>query len=376
MILSLPLLLPACSAVGPRTTDGPGADGSGYLAFESRSLLAAPTDGDAGLLQGRIEAGSAEQVLRYNASYSLQSDALIQSLAADEYSNGSVPAELGRQSLRQELKLELPAALGAPVQIDVHNQQDLRWSFNGEARSDSQRAQLQWKPDFLALDLHWAPPRDVTVSGQALDCHLQANLRLSSLPMIEDSDLALDVSGQTCRIHAPARGVVGLAARSEALAWRWGRVLDNRLRLQRVSPEWQDFGLPAVEPAYELGLKQTLSRSGWQLGLDMAWRQVDQATVPEPVSTPARWAMNVMLSRDLGWVGLTARWLHANDPLWFVPLASPVERERLSLLLDFSKWLAQVLPDLDGKMSASLEHIEDARGVDDNQVKWNVQLTW
>ncbi len=327
-------------------------------------------------MQGRIEAGSAKKRLQYNASYLLKSDLLAYSLAGHGDESTALPAELGRQSLRQELKLELPMALGAPIQVDIHNQQDLRWSFNGEARADRQRAHLYWKPDFLALDVHWSPLREATVSGRPQHCFLQANLRLPSLVPVDDIDAALDLSGQSCRIHAPARGVVGLTTRSEALAWRWGEVLDNGLRLKRVLPEWQNFGKEAAEPAYEVGFKQTLSRSDWQLGLDMAWRQVDQHASRDPLSIPSRWAMDVMLRRELGLVALTARWLHANDPLWFVPLASPVERERLSLLIDFSHWLARKLPELDARMSASWEHIEDARGVDDNQVNWNVQLTW
>jgi hypothetical protein len=110
--------------------------------------------------------------------------------------------------------------------------------------------------------------------------------------------------------------------------------------------------------------------------VDMAWRQFDQSTVREAHATPSNWAVDLMLRRELGWVALSARWLHASDPLWFLPLASPVERERLSLLLDFSQWLVGKLPYIEADMSASWDHVEDARGVDDNQFKWNLMLTW
>ncbi len=372
LIATLPLLLAACSTVGSRAGDQPAADANAYVAFDSSSRLAVPADRDAGLLAGRIEAGSAEQRMRYNVAYRLESDVLTQSLMGET----GVPAELGRQSVRQEINLELPPALGAPIQINMLNQQDLQWSFNGDARTDSQRAQLHWQPDHFVFDLRWTPPDVVRVSNHPMGCYVQANLHLPKLPMAKDHAMAMDVSGQACEVHAPARGVVGLAARHEGMAWRWGDGFDSTLRLKRVQPSWQEIGAPEIEPAYEVGLSQGLSLAGWEMGLDMAWRQVDQTEPRESLSAPARWAMNFMLERDLGLVALKARWLYANDPLWFVPLASPVERERLSLLLDFSKWLANKLPGMEARMSASWEQVEDARGVDDHQVQWNVELTW
>ena len=365
-----------CASVSPRSDDAVESGAVGHVAFDSSSVLALTGEPDDGLLHSQVEAASAEERLSYTASYSLQSSVLAQSQLGEEDSEPVLPAELGRQSLRQQLHLALPSSLGAPVSIDIHNQQDLRWTFNGEARAETRLAHLQWKPKLLALDLRWTPPRDVVMDAQPLDCQVQANLRLPKLPVPTHTEAALDLSGRGCQVRAPARGVDGLHLQSHGLAWRWGEDLNNRVRVRRVVPQWQAYGLSEVNPAYEVGLMHRRSLSGWQLGLDMAWRQFDQGTTRETYATPSNWAVDLMLRRELGLVALSARWLHASDPLWFLPLASPVERERLSLLLDFSQWLVEKLPQIEANMSASWDHVEDARGIDDNQFKWNLLLSW
>lgn len=344
------------------------------MAFDSSTALTGGRDDK--LLRSEVEAASAEERLSYTASYSLRSGMLAQGLLGESESDAAMPAELGRQSLRQQVQLALPSSMGAPVRIDFHNQQDLLWTFNGEARAETRLAHLQWKPSLLALDLRWTPPRDVVMDAQPLDCQVQADLRLPKLPLPIDAEAALDLSGRGCWVRAPGRGIDGLQMQSHGLAWHWGEGLNNRIRLRRVVPQWQAYGLSELEPAYEFGLMHRRSLSGWQLGLDMAWRQFDENVVREAQATPSNWAVDLMLRRELGLVALSARWLHANDPLWFLPLASPVERERLSLLLDFSQWLVEKLPQIDANMSASWDHVEDARGVDDNQFKWNLLLTW
>lgn len=365
-----------CATVEPRPGNQAETAPDTYLAFKSNSLLAAPDNRDTGLFEGEIEAGGADNRLRYSARYLLHSDLLAQTLAAAANGSGGVPAELGRQSLQQEFHLDLPPALGAPIRINMRNQHDLRWSFNGEARSDSQLALLQWQPEHFALNLRLSPRVAAQVGRPLLDCFVQAKLHLPALPVARGHDMVMDMSGQACHVHAPARGIVGLAARSEALAWHWSGVLDSSLQVKRVMPAWQELGAPDIDPAYELGLSKSLAQSNWNLGVDLAWRQIREPKGQDAMATPSRWAMNFMLGRNLGRVALKARWLRANDPLWFVPLASPVERERLSLLLDFSRWLAARLPDMDANMSASWEQVEDAQGVDDNQINWNVKLSW
>jgi hypothetical protein len=376
LMLLLAGSLLACASAPSRPGAGLESDAGAFVAFESRAGLGLEAQDDDSLLRSQVQAGSASERVRYNAAYSLRSSALAQGLSGAVADAPPVPAELGLQSMHQALHLELPSSFGAPVSIDLHNRQDLRWSFNGEQKSESSRAHLQWKPSYLALDLSWTPPREIVIVDRPLDCHVQANVRLTSLPVPLRSDAALDLSQQDCQVLAPFRGVHGLNLQSQGLAWRWGKGLSNTVRVRRILPQWQVYGLADVDPAYEVGLVHRQSWLGWQLGLDMAWRQFDEALQGPDAMAASNWAVDLMLRRNLGVIALSARWLHGNDPLWFVPMASSVERERLSVLIDFSRWLVERLPKINANMSASWDHVEDARGAEDNQLKWNFHLTW
>lgn len=368
--------LAGCASMSQHADDTAEPAASSFVVFDSYTALAANGDRDDSLLHSEVEAGSADEWLSYSASYSLRSSMLAQSLIGDGPASASLPAELGRQSLRQQVQLELPSPLGAPLSLDFHDQQDVRWTFNGEARAETRLAHLQWKPSLLAVDLRWTPPRAVVMDAQPLDCQVQVNLHMPKLSLPTDAETALDLSGRGCEVRAPGRGVDGLQMQSHDLAWRWGEGLNNRMRVRRVLPHWQAYGLPEVDPAYEFGLMHRRGLSGWQLGVDMAWRQFDRGYERHAHARPSKWGVDLMLSRELGLFALSARWLHANDPLWFVPLASPVEQERLSLLIDFSQWLVDKLPHLKANMSAAWDYVEDARGFDDNQFNWNLLLSW
>lgn len=376
VILLACILLAACSGVTPRPELDAGPDAGALFAFESSNELALPGDGDDRLLRSQVEAGSAGERLNYTASYSLRSGMLAQGLSGDPDGDPTVPAELGRQSLHQQLHLALPSSPDAPLSINLQGQQDLRWTFNGEARTESRLAHLEWKPWAFAFDLRWTPPREMVLAGQPLDCQVQADLSLPYSPVVTSVPTAISLSGRDCQVRAPARGVDDLQLQSQGLAWRWGEDLNNTLRARRLLPQWQAYGLPEVEPGYELGLIHRRTFSDWELGLDMAWRQFDRGLARDAHAQPSNWAVDLVLRRELGLFALSARWLYANDPLWFVPLASPVEQERLSVLIDFSQWLVERLPHIKANMSAAWDYVEDARGVDDNQFNWNLLLSW
>ncbi|MFU8832838.1 MAG: hypothetical protein ACNA7J_11885 [Wenzhouxiangella sp.] len=366
MLLSAGHLV-GCAGVSSRSDEG----AAGFLVLESHTALEANDDDN--LLQSQVQADSVGERVRYSADYSLRSEVLAHSLSADAPAR---PSELGGQSIHQQLHLELPQSFGAPVTIDLHNHQDVLWSFSGEQKSDSSGAHLQWKPSYLALDVHWTAPREMVIVDRPLDCHVQANVRLATWPVPMRSDAALDISQQDCQVLAPFRGVYGLNLQSQGLAWRWGESLGNGVRFRKVLPQWQTLGIERANAAYEFGLIHHGSWSDWQLGLDLAWRQVDENLQESGSGAASNWAVDLMVGRNLGLVALSARWLRANDPLWFMPLASAIERERLSLLIDFSSWLVGKLPRMDASLSASWEQVEDARGTDDNQLKWNFQLAW
>lgn len=376
LLLVCGLMVACASAPAPRADQAEGSE-TPLIAFESDAGLELLTQAQGQLVQSRIQAGPAERGFQYRADYSLSSGVLARSLSPEGDQVAGVPSELGRQSLVQALSLALPESFGAPVNLDVRSEQELRWSLAGEMRAESNRAHLQWQPKYLGLDLHWSEPRNLALDGQPLDCYARANLRLPELPLVSSLGATLDFSRDHCQVLAPARGVEGFDVAAEAVAWRWGASLDQSFSLRRLVPGWQPQPGAVFEPSWELGLAHRHELAGWQLGMNMAWRQIAAGNADRSdLSVPASWAADLMLRREFGLVALTARWLHANDPLWFVPLSSPVERERISLLVDFGQWLLRHWPERDAGMSASWDQVEDARGVDDHQFKWNLYLSW
>ncbi len=345
-----------------------------YLAFETEGGLEQVARGDDRLVSSQVEAMAGRERLQYRMDYALRSGVLARSLAEEGDRSADLPSEIGRQMITQAVEFSLSESLGAPITLDVQNRQELRWSFNGEARAESTQAALNWAPEHFALNLAWSPPRQTVDASQPLDCNAAANFRLLSVPVMEQA--AMDYSRRACQVLAPARGIAELDVATDGLAWRWGGGYEQAFMFRRVRPYWQHQGNEPIEAAYELSLAHRQSLANWQLGMDLAWRRFDRERAVSAVNQPDRWALDLRLERDLGPLAVTARWLHANDPLWFLPLAAPVERERVSLGLDFSRWLMQSMPAAGGKMSASIDHVEDAAGDDYQQLKWSIELTW
>lgn len=368
------MVLVGCSVTPPPVEQPVESSDRAYLVIDADAGLERIGQGEDRLVTSRFEAGAVEQRLQYRLDYSLRSGVLARSVAENGDRSTAAPSELGRQTVNQVLEVSLPASFGSPISLDLHNRQELRWGFNGEVRSDTTRAHLNWSPSLFQLDLAWAPPRETIQVSQPLDCGLEANLRLAALPLIDDS--ALDLTRRVCQVLAPARGVGQVQLESEGVAWRWGAREGQVLSIDRVRPYATLTGHVPFEPAYRFSLAHQQSLADWRLGMDLAWHRFDRSQVIDSAMVPSRWSFDLELQRDLGWLGLRARWLHAHDPLWFLPLASPVERERVSLGVDLSRWLLESLPGTQGRLSASLDHVEDARGDDYQQVQWSLELTW
>lgn len=344
-----------------------------YLAFASEVGLKQVARGDDRLVYSQVEASAGSERLQYRVDYALRSALLAQSLAEQGHRSEGLPSEIGRQTISQAVEFSLPESLGAPITLDVENRQELRWSFNGDARIESTQAAVNWAPEHFVLSLSWSPSRQPVNARRPLACNAAADFRLLSVPMVDET--AVDYSRRACQVLAPARGVAGLDVATDGLAWRWGRAYEQAFMVRRVRTEWQYQGNEPIDPAYELSLTQRQPLlDHWQLGMDLAWRRFDREPAVSEINQPGRWALDLSVERKLGPLAVTARWLHANDPLWFLPLAAPVERERVSLGLDFSDWLMQTVPAAKAKMTASIDHVEDAAGVYDHQLHWSIEL--
>lgn len=319
-----------------------------------------------------IRAGVGDELIDFRSSYSVTSGALVQNLGARYEKTQEIPTQLARQSLEHAVRLTVPNWLGAPMRIGFDQKEASILTLNGQTRQESSRAHLSWNPEPMQVEVEWTPPRPATVG---FDCLMQGRVRMPTGAGWSGTPLALDVSQRDCMVRVPNRGVDELPIQSRGVSWRWGDGLGNSIHMNRVELQMPLAGINDSAAGYEFGMRQQHAFQGWQLEADVALRQSDAGGVYQP-DDDSRWAFDVMLRRQLRQIALTARWMQSRDPLWFVPEATPVGRERLSLLLDFSSWLSEMMPGLNAGMSASWEHSEDAAGKDDNQLRWDFSLSW
>ncbi len=375
-------LLAGCASTDPRSAGSSVSAGeeAAPVHFETRTrvpLLAPPdqSDGD-GLVETGFQAGLGDELVEVRSRYSMASGALVQSLGQGYEPGQSIPTQLARQSIEHSFRLSVPNWLGAPVQVGFDQKEASVYTLQGQQRQETSRAHLEWNPEPVRFAVEWTPPRAMAVAGHPFDCLVEGRVTLPTEAVSAGMASALDVSQSDCLVRAPDRGVNELPMQSRGVSWRWGEGLNNAIHMNRVEPLGTGYGVSEMMAGYELGLRQQHSFHGWQVEADVALRQSDSGRYGQQSDDESRWAVDVMLRRQLQTIALTARWMQAKDPLWFVPEASPIGRERLSLLLDFSSWLTGLMPGVDAGMSTSWEHSEDAAGQDDNQFRWDFSLSW
>ena len=377
MIASATLL--GCAAKEPRSAMASETSKSSPVHFETAARVPLlPQSGnldDEHLIATDVRAGLGDDLVEFRSSYSMGSGALVQNLGARFEQGQSIPTQLAQQSLEHAFRLTMPEWLGAPVQIGYDQKEASVFTLNGQQRRESSRAHLSWSPEVMQLDVEWTPPRAAAAAGNPLDCMVEGRVRVPTEAASSNRPSALDVSHSDCLVRAPNRGVDELPLQSRGVSWRWGDGLGNSIHMNRVELHMPVVGMSELSAGYEVGMRQQHAFQGWQVAADVALRQSDSVTAYRP-DDDARWAVDLMLKRQLRQIALTARWMQSKDPLWFVPEATPIGRERLSLLLDFSSWLTELMPGLDAGMSASWEHSEDAAGQDDNQLRWDFSLSW
>jgi hypothetical protein len=376
------VLLAGCAGTEPRSTGSsvPSGEEPAPVRLEASTRVpliaqAGRSDGD-GLVETDLRAGLGDDLVEVRSRYSVASGALVQSLGQGYEQGQSLPTQLARQSIEHSFRLSVPGWLGAPVQIGFDQNEASVYTLQGQQRQENSRAHLAWNPAPVRFEVEWTPPRETAVAGNPFDCLMEGRVRLPTEVVSAGMSSALDVSQSDCLVRAPDRGVNELPMQSRGVSWRWGEGLNNTIHMNRVELIGTGYGVSEMMAGYELGMRQRHSFHGWQVEADVALRQSDSGPYGHPSDEESRWAVDVMLRRQLQTFALTARWMQAKDPLWFVPEASPIGRERLSLLLDFSSWLTRLMPGVDAGMSTSWEHSEDAAGQDDNQFRWDFSLSW
>ncbi len=373
-------LLAGCAGTGLQTMDS-SSDSSSPIDVKARTELSLvdamqPADSD-NLVETDVRAGIGDDLVEFRTRYSVTSGELVRNVGKRYQQGQSIPTQLARQSVEHAVRLSTPGHLGAPVKVGFDQTEASVLTLNGQQRQESTRAHLVWEPDPVQLQVEWTPPRRVVSAGNPLDCTLEGRVRMPTERLSAGYESALDVSQSECMVRAPNRGVDQLPMQARGLAWNWGESLNSTLHMSRVELRAPVYGVPELQSGYEMGLRQQHSLFGWQMEADVALRQAEGSGYQnEVMDDDSRWSVDLQLSRQLHTFALTARWMQAKDPLWFIPEASPVGRQSVSLLLDFSSWLTGLMPGMEAGMQASWRHSEDADGRDDNHFRWDFSLSW
>jgi hypothetical protein len=373
-------LLAGCAGTGQQARDSSGESFS-PIDLQARTELPLAdavrlADSD-NLVETDVRAGIGGDLVEFRTRYSVSSGELVRNVGKSYQQGQSIPTQLARQSVEHAVRFSTPGHLGAPVRVGFDQREAAVLTLNGQQRRESTRAHLVWEPDPVRLQLEWTPPRRVASAGNPLDCTLEGRLRMPTERLSAGYESVLDVSQSECMVRAPNRGVDQLPMQARGLAWNWGESLGSAIHMSRVELRAPVYGMPELKSGYEMGLRQKHSLFGWQMEADVALRQAEAPMdLDEAADDESRWTVDLQLRRQLHAFALTARWMQAKDPLWFVPEASPVGRQSVSLLLDFSSWLTDLMPGMEAGMRASWRHSEDAQGRDDNHFRWDFSLSW
>jgi len=342
------------------------------LEIETRAGLPMLSGEDAELIEGLVQAGIGDRRLNYSARYVFESGNLLASLVEEGSSDSSVPTDIGQQTVQQQVQLNLTEDVRVPLQMGLENRRDYRFLLDGEQVSHTTRAHLDFKPEPVSFSLDWRPPDELMAAP--MGCHLNGNL---SMPLARETvgkHSMLDFSHSECHVRAADRGLDEWAIQSRTVAWRWDGDFKTALRYRQVLPQAQS--LYSAGPAHEVGISHREEFSLFGVQLDVARREGGSQDSSSGHQRADHWVADLLVNGKLGLLDVTARFMRAGDPLWFMPASTPADSRRFSLLLDFGAWLKDEFPGLEADMSASFDRTEQSNGVDDSQVNWNVSLTW
>jgi hypothetical protein len=342
------------------------------LEIETRARLPILTGEAAELIEGLVRAGIGERRLSYSARYAFEPGSLLATLVEEESSDLSAPTDIGQQTMHQQVHLNLSEDVRLPLLLGLENRRDHHFLLDGEQVSHTTRAHLDFKPEPLSVRLDWRLPDELSTAP--LGCHFNGRLSMPLAAEMVGMNSVLNFSHSECYVRAVDRGLDALPVQSRAVAWRWGTDFQTALRYRQVLPIAQSTYTSG--PSHEVGLSHREEFNLFGVQLDLARREVGTQNPVLGHQDVDHWVADLLINGKLGLFDITARYMRAGDPLWFMPLSTPSDSSRFSLLLDFGTWLKEGFPGLEADMSASFDRTEQSNGVDDNQVNWNVSLTW
>lgn len=297
--------------------------------------------------------GDRRSPIRYQVSYALSPGDVLSSIGSNI---SRAPTGIARQRTRQQISLNTPALMGAPVRLNLSAETSGSWTTGGGYRaSQRERAELRWSKKRADVTLQWSGVGVQNDQTTALNCDLQGTVRLPFAAGHGQPGRSLNFSGRDCAVGAPRAAQLGLGATFWGVGHAWTESgLESEIRLSMISPLVDAATIaPVYDPGFELDLRHSRQYGSWRASARVAMRQsASIAYLPADAGTRwpggsephVTWAADTSLARELKLVSLSASWTHGADPLWFLGDAG-ARTDRLGLGLDLSEIAAQWLPE-------------------------------
>lgn len=365
------------------------------FALNSDLSFNAVEQGNENMFSSSFKLGSQASKLSYTASYALASgNALSQ---RRQFVNGryQTPQWVAAQRVDQNLGLELPMPIGAPVKLKFTSTSQDKWGLDGNSQAQNEQAALTWAPKLMSLSLNWAGPSLRTDPTLALDCPLRGTLNMPVYRSSSEKVQSLRLSSRDeCRVLTDAEQYADMTAHTWGVAYVWSRPRrQSEISVSavepRLGPDALTLGTLAdlnVDPGYEVGLSHTINFGVWSAmagvqvrrvaGLDML---TDDPDNPIDHTDSTHFATQTRLTRRLPIAAVSATWKTGADTLWFIPDTGE-RRNQLDFSADFSNWMAEAMPALNPQLDLSWNWAQIKTRDDyysfDTSVQLNAALYW
>ncbi len=330
------------------------------------SLMQKDADDRDAWLASKFSVGLDDELLRYQASYSIEPGDLP-AAGNPEAVNAGSPTRFGGQKLGQNIRLKLPQLAGAPLSLGFTTDFTNNWMLSGYTLAQREQANLEWSPGYATVDVQWAGAAAAIDPSVALDCDLQSTIRLPTHDGSVHSE-ALRISGSDCIVSAEGTPYAGIEAQTWGFGYVWSQPQrESEALVSVIDPVWTHaFEYQELDPSYELDLSH---RRDFGSLSGKALVSVRQATVWGTADSldpsgnyinaiDTYWATNASLTWNLSEASLSATWAKGVDRLWFTPEIGR-RSDRFELGLNLSRWIEDLIPDASPELAMNWNWSED-----------------
>lgn len=344
------------------------------------------------VLASRLGLGGGESRLSYAASYTVMPGNIFDDTAPAPPPGVAPPPpqQLGQQRFGQNFRLNLPPLAGAPVSLRLTAETHERWTMSGNSSAQQrQLANLAWAPWRVNLNLQWdggVAPADARF---ALDCDLRGTLRMPLQPAGALAPRAIQLSGRACQLHGVGPRYSDVTAETWGMAFDWSRRdSETQFLLATIDPAGQNAPeQQVIDPAFELAVRHQRNHGPWSARALVAMRVAtewdldlrDELTGQYASGSESHWTATASLTRHLPAMSVSADWMHAADPMWFMPQIGQ-RSNRMNMRLDFSRAVASLMPEVTPQMAVQWNWSQARSRTDaiagDSLVRLNMAVLW